>query len=91
MCMCAGWAGFWWSVGTSCNLNFVRSVDAMYMSLTTMATIGYGAPDIYFASCPNAFFVISSEYFIGICLDACCIGLIFSCIARAPRRGRSLC
>ena len=44
----------------SCNLGFKDGIiDAIYLTAETMATIGYGVPDVSFNNCSSMFFVLS--------------------------------
>jgi hypothetical protein len=85
------WAAWWWIIRDRCGMKFSSYKDAFFISLETISTIGYGVPDYYYDQCSDAFFVIFSEYMVGLVLDACCIGLIFSRIARPLLRARTVC
>eukprot|EP00047_Mylnosiga_fluctuans_P018144 m.67467 g.67467 ORF g.67467 m.67467 type:complete len:443 (+) comp7453_c0_seq2:36-1364(+) len=86
------WSVFWWIAGTryECGLGFKSYWDALYISMETLSTIGYGVPDVFFNQCPNVFFIVLTEYFCGLTLDAICLGLIFNRILRPVTRARGI-
>lgn len=65
-------------------------LDAFYLSIETMTTIGYGVPDQYFNGCIGGLFVISTQALLGFLFSAWLFGMIFYRIARAHSRGNWL-
>lgn len=85
-------AGLYLQVPRECNLAIATFTQALYFSLETMITIGYGAQggDIFFNECASPLVLIGLQSLVGILVDALAIGLIFSRFARAQARATSV-
>eukprot|EP00047_Mylnosiga_fluctuans_P008206 m.6459 g.6459 ORF g.6459 m.6459 type:complete len:429 (-) comp2098_c0_seq2:208-1494(-) len=84
------WACWWWLISDRCDLKMTNFMDAVLFSANTLATIGYGVPDVYFNSCPEALFVMLTEFCFTLFLDAMCVSLVFLRLSRSTRRGLSV-
>jgi hypothetical protein len=63
---------------------------ALYFSLSTMATIGYGTSDYYFGDCWTPFILVLLQVFSAIVFSALAVGLLFQRISRGQKRGRTI-
>ncbi len=65
-------------------------MEAMYFSLSTMTTIGYGVSDYYFGGCYTPLLIVLLQICTAIVFDAVAVGLIFHRISRGASRSRSI-
>lgn len=65
-------------------------MEAMYFSLSTMTTIGYGVSDYYFGGCYTPLLMVLLQICTAIVFDAVAVGLIFHRISRGASRSRSI-
>ena len=65
-------------------------MEAMYFSLSTMTTIGYGVSDYYFGGCYSPLLIVLLQICTAIVFDAVAVGLIFHRISRGASRSRSI-
>lgn len=67
-------------------------LDAMFFSIETMYTIGYGAAgdSIYFSECSEMFVVVFINCYIGITLNALFISIIMFRLSRVQPRANTL-
>mmetsp|Transcript_34462 Transcript_34462/g.38594 ORF Transcript_34462/g.38594 Transcript_34462/m.38594 type:complete len:346 (+) Transcript_34462:166-1203(+) len=65
-------------------------MEAMYFSLSTMTTIGYGVSDYYFGGCYSPLLIVLWQICTAIVFDAVAVGLIFHRISRGASRSRSI-
>lgn len=65
-------------------------MEAMYFSLSTMTTIGYGVSDYYFGGCYTPLLIVLLQICTAIVFDAVAVGLIFHRISRGAKRSRSI-
>ena len=65
-------------------------VDALYLSIETMTTIGYGVPDQFYNGCGWGLICVAGQSLIGFMMNAVLFGTVFTRIARAHRRGNSI-
>jgi potassium inwardly-rectifying channel subfamily J len=65
-------------------------MEAMYFSLSTMTTIGYGVSDYYFGGCYSPLLIVLMQICTAIVFDAVAVGLIFHRISRGASRSRSI-
>jgi ABC-type sugar transport system permease subunit len=63
---------------------------ALYFSLSTMATIGYGTSDYYFGDCWTPFILVLLQVFSAIVFSSLAVGLLFQRISRGQKRGRTI-
>lgn len=80
----------YWSVNSSCDLQFTHFLHALYFSVETMITIGYGVPDFYFNSCWSALVLITAQSLVGILCDSIIFGVLFVRIARGQPRASTI-
>jgi len=73
-----------------CNMDIHNITEAMYFSLSTMTTIGYGVSDYYFGDCWLPFVLVLCQVFCAITVDAVAIGVIFQRLSRGRKRGRTV-
>jgi potassium inwardly-rectifying channel subfamily J len=65
-------------------------MEALYFSLSTMTTIGYGVSDYYFGGCWTPLLLVLWQVCSAITFDAVAVGLIFHRISRGTKRGRTI-
>ena len=68
--------------GKLCHVDINNFLEAMFFSLSTMTTIGYGVKDYYFGDCWSFFMLVSLQVGSSILFDAVAIGLIFQRLSR---------
>lgn len=73
-----------------CSMDINNHMEAMYFSLSTMATIGYGVSDYYFGGCWTPFLLVLCQVCCAITFDAVAIGLLFQRISRGHKRGKTV-
>ena len=73
-----------------CGLDISTITEALYFSLSTMTTIGYGVSDYYFGDCWTPFILVLCQVFCAITYDAVAIGLLFTRMSRGQKRGRTI-
>lgn len=73
-----------------CHLDIHNHMEALYFSLSTMTTIGYGVSDYYFGSCWLPFVLVLTQACCAIIFDAIAIGLLFHRISRGQKRGKTI-
>lgn len=78
-------------VGRDCGLKADTWLKALYLSIETLETIGYGLPDSYFKSCWGGIFVLGLASLWETFIHAVLIGLVFTRISRATARAGSVC
>eukprot|EP00041_Stephanoeca_diplocostata_P007203 m.100196 g.100196 ORF g.100196 m.100196 type:complete len:650 (-) comp16777_c0_seq2:156-2105(-) len=64
--------------------------DALYLSVETMTTIGYGVPDPYYNGCGWGFICVIGQSLLGFMMNAVLFGTVFSRVSRAQRRAVSI-
>lgn len=65
-------------------------MEALYFSLSTMTTIGYGVSDYYFGGCWVPFGAVLCQVGTAILFDAVAIGLLFSKLSRGHKRAKTI-
>jgi len=83
-------AGLYYSASEPCAMGLDTFLDALYFSVETMITIGFGTVDPFFNQCGTAAFLITVQSLLGILLDSVFIGLVFSRLGRAQKRATSI-
>jgi hypothetical protein len=73
-----------------CDMDINNHMEAMYFSLSTMTTIGYGVSDYYFGGCYSPLLIVLWQVCTAIVFDAVAVGLIFHRISRGAKRSRSI-
>jgi hypothetical protein len=84
-----GWTLFapvYMSISDQCGLNTTNFQDAMYYSVITMSTIGYGTADMTFNGCSGALVVIMCQTLLGMLMNAVLMGLVYSKVSRSKNR-----
>jgi len=77
-------------VPSFCGMEIDSMMDAMYFSLSTMATIGYGTSDYYFGNCWTPFVLVLLQVFSALAFSSLAIGLLFQRMSRGQKRGRTI-
>jgi len=73
-----------------CDMDIHDHMEALYFSLSTMTTIGYGVSDYYFGGCWTPLLLIITQICTAITFDAVAIGLLFQRISRGQKRGKTV-
>lgn len=73
-----------------CDMDIHEFMEALYFSLSTMTTIGYGVSDYYFGGCWTPFLMVLLQVCSAITFDAVAVGLLFHRISRGRKRGRTI-
>lgn len=73
-----------------CSMDIHEPIEALYFSLSTMASIGYGVSDYYFGGCWMPFVLVITQVCCAITFDAVAIGLLFQRISRGHKRGKTV-
>lgn len=77
-------------VDSFCGMDVNSFMEALYFSLSTMATIGYGTSDYYFGNCWTPFFLVLLQVFSALAFSSLAIGLLFQRMSRGQKRGRTI-
>jgi len=77
-------------VASFCGMDINNHMEALYFSLSTMATIGYGTSDYYFGDCWTPFLLVLLQVFSAIVFSSLAIGLLFQRMSRGQKRGRTI-
>lgn len=77
-------------VPSFCGMEINNHMEALYFSLSTMATIGYGTSDYYFGDCWTPFILVLLQVFAAIVFSSLAIGLLFQRMSRGQKRGRTI-
>ena len=64
-----------------------RFLRALFFSLETMMTIGYGVDDPYFGNCPVMLLVIGAQSLVGVFTSSILFGIVLMRVSRADKRG----
>ena len=78
------------SVLPFCDMDIHDHMEALYFSLSTMTTIGYGVSDYYFGGCWTPLLLVLAQVCCAITFDAVAIGLLFQRISRGHKRGKTI-
>lgn len=78
------------TTASHCGMDVHNFAEALYFSLSTMTTIGYGVSDYYFGDCWTPFVVVLLQVLCGITYDALAIGIIFQRLSRGQNRSNSV-
>jgi hypothetical protein len=73
-----------------CDLDFDLFIGAFDFSLETMATIGYGTRNVYFANCIIVTLVLTAQCCMRLIVDGVTIGIIYCRLARPHSRASTI-
>jgi len=73
-----------------CDMDINDHMEALYFSLSTMTTIGYGVSDYYFGGCWTPLLLVLWQVCSAITFDAVAVGLLFHRISRSTKRGKTI-
>jgi hypothetical protein len=73
-----------------CDMDINDHMEALYFSLSTMTTIGYGVSDYYFGGCWTPLLLVLWQVCSAITFQAVAVGLLFHRISRGRKRGRTI-
>lgn len=73
-----------------CGMDIDNFSEAMFFSLSTMTTIGYGVSDYYFGDCWTPFFGVFLQVFTALTFNAIAIGVIFQRLSRGQNRATTV-
>ena len=73
-----------------CDMDIHDHMEALYFSLSTMTTIGYGVSDYYFGGCWTPLLLVLSQTFTAITFNAIAVGLLFQRFSRGHKRGKTV-
>lgn len=73
-----------------CHMGIDDHMEALYFSLSTMTTIGYGVSDYYFGGCWTPLLLVLWQVCCAITFDAVAVGLLFHRISRGSKRGKTI-
>ena len=73
-----------------CDMDLHGPLQAFYFSLSTMASIGYGASDYFFGNCWAPLLLVLFQVASAITFDAVAIGLLFHRFSRGHKRGKTI-
>ncbi|GAX28146.1 potassium inwardly-rectifying channel subfamily J member 15 [Fistulifera solaris] len=85
-------AGLYYTLSRTigCEMDLHVLMEALYFSLSTQATIGYGVSDYYFGGCWTPFGLVLVQVWTALLFDAIAIGLIFQRLSRGHKRGKTV-
>ena len=73
-----------------CGMDITNRMEALYFSLSTMTTIGYGVSDYYFGECWTPLLLVLLQSCCAIAFQSIAIGLLFQRISRGQKRGKTI-
>lgn len=73
-----------------CGMSITNHMEALYFSLSTMTTIGYGVSDYYFGDCWLPLALVLCQVLTAIMFDSLAIGVIFLRLSKSKKRARSI-
>ena len=68
----------------------LRFIRALYFSVETMMTIGYGSKDPAFGGCVAIWVLVTSEALCGVCLQCVFFGIVYTRLSRADSRASTI-
>jgi hypothetical protein len=83
-------AAWWFQISDACNIGLNTYRSALYLSIETMMTIGYGVPDPFFNDCWEALPLIICQSFVGLLIDLAIVGMLFQRLSRSFARASTL-
>lgn len=73
-----------------CGMDITNHMEALYFSLSTMTTIGYGVSDYYFGDCWTPLLLVLLQSCCAITFQSVAIGLLFQRISRGQKRSKTI-
>jgi hypothetical protein len=73
-----------------CSMDIHTLMEALYFSLSTMATIGYGVQDYYFGGCWTPLLLVLAQVITAIIFNAIAVGVLFQRISRGHNRSKTI-
>lgn len=73
-----------------CGMDITNHMEALYFSLSTMTTIGYGVSDYYFGDCWTPLLLVLFQSCCAITFQSVAIGLLFQRISRGQKRSKTI-
>jgi potassium inwardly-rectifying channel subfamily J len=73
-----------------CDMDIHNHMEALYFSLSTMTTIGYGVSDYYFGGCWTPLLLVLAQVCCALIFQAVAIGLLFQRISRGHKRSKTI-
>lgn len=83
-------AVWWYNLANKCETGLSSFVAALYLSIETMMTIGYGVPDPYFNDCLEVLPLLICQSWTSLLIDLVIIGILFQRISRAHKRASTI-
>jgi Inward rectifier potassium channel transmembrane domain/Inward rectifier potassium channel C-terminal domain len=73
-----------------CEMGVHSGMEALYLSLSTMASIGYGGSSYYSAGCWTPLFLVLAQIFCALSLESLAIGLLLQRFSRGQKRAKTI-
>eukprot|EP00934_Nitzschia_sp_Nitz4_P001741 Nitzschia sp. Nitz4//scaffold38_size140716//59805//61322//NITZ4_003141-RA/size140716-snap-gene-0.141-mRNA-1//1//CDS//3329550060//1741//frame0 len=73
-----------------CHMDISSRMEALYLSLSTMAAIGYGISNYFIGDCWTPLILVICQVLCAITFDAVAVGLLFHRISRGRKRSRTI-
>lgn len=73
-----------------CHMDINNKLEALYLSMSTMASIGYGISNYFVGDCWTPFGLVLFQVCCAILFDAVAVGLLFHRISRGRKRSRTI-
>lgn len=83
-------ACWWLQVARPCGLSLTSYRQALYLSIESMTTIGYGVDDPFFQDCDEVMPLLFIQSLLAMLLDTIIIGILFQRFARANARAATI-
>mmetsp|Transcript_2714 Transcript_2714/g.5821 ORF Transcript_2714/g.5821 Transcript_2714/m.5821 type:complete len:464 (+) Transcript_2714:135-1526(+) len=81
---------FYYIISKPCGLKITTPGEAIFFSLETMVTVGYGAETTYWKGCWQGTVLLAIESVTSILLDAVIIGFFFQRLIRPSQRAQTI-
>eukprot|EP00927_Polykrikos_kofoidii_P085841 TRINITY_DN9430_c0_g2_i1.p1 TRINITY_DN9430_c0_g2~~TRINITY_DN9430_c0_g2_i1.p1 ORF type:complete len:425 (-),score=54.67 TRINITY_DN9430_c0_g2_i1:466-1740(-) len=84
-------ATFFMLVSKRCNLEADTFLRALYLSIETMETVGYGVPDEYYNNCYSGLCLLGFATVWASLLSAAIFSIVYTRLSRADSRATTVC